>query len=110
MVGNEINIASRVANNSAYISDNVRFALLIAIVIANECLIRNDAIDVYKRQEQSMRGYDINPLYRYFSKVAGKEEAGRLFHVYKCPFGHIHQTRREVPGSTCSGVSGAFFS
>ena len=27
-----------------------------------------------------------------------------------CPFGHIHQTRREVPGSTCSGVSGAFFS
>ena len=30
-----------------------------------------------------MRGYDINPLYRYFTKVAGKEEAGRLFHVYK---------------------------
>lgn len=27
-----------------------------------------------------------------------------------CQFGHIHQTRREVPGSTCSGVSGAFFS
>lgn len=23
-----------------------------------------------------MRGYDINPLYRYFTKVAGKEEAG----------------------------------
>ena len=33
--------------------------------------------------EQSMRGYDINPLYRYFTKVAGKEEAGRLFHVTK---------------------------
>ena len=33
--------------------------------------------------EQSMRGYGINPLYRYFTKVAGKEEAGRLFHVYK---------------------------
>lgn len=30
-----------------------------------------------------MRGYDINPLYRYFTKVAGKKEAGRLFHVYK---------------------------
>ena len=30
-----------------------------------------------------MRGYGINPLYRYFTKVAGKEEAGRLFHVYK---------------------------
>ena len=37
----------------------------------------------YDLVEQSMRGYDINPLYRYFTKVAGKEEAGRLFHVYK---------------------------
>ena len=37
----------------------------------------------YDWVEQSMRGYDINPLYRYFTKVAGKEEAGRLFHVYK---------------------------
>ena len=30
----------------------------------------------YDWVEQSMRGYDINPLYRYFTKVAGKEEAG----------------------------------
>ena len=37
----------------------------------------------YDWVEQSMRGYDINPLYRYFTKVVGKEEAGRLFHVYK---------------------------
>ena len=37
----------------------------------------------YDWVEQSMRGYDINPLYRYFTKVAGKKEAGRLFHVYK---------------------------
>lgn len=37
----------------------------------------------YDWVEQSMRGYDINPLYRYFTKVAGKEETGKLFHVYK---------------------------
>ena len=28
--------------------------------------------------EQSMRRYDINPLYRYFTKVAGKEDTDRL--------------------------------
>lgn len=33
--------------------------------------------------EQSMRRYDINPLYRYFSKVAGKEDTGRLFRLYR---------------------------
>ena len=32
----------------------------------------------YDWVEQSMRGYDINPLYRYFTKVAGKEEAGQV--------------------------------
>ena len=33
--------------------------------------------------EQSMRRYDINPLYRYFTKVAGREETDRLFRLYK---------------------------
>ena len=33
--------------------------------------------------EQSMRRYDINPLYRYFTKVAGKEDTDRLFRLYK---------------------------
>ena len=33
--------------------------------------------------EQSMRRYDINPLYRYFTKVAGKEDTDRLFHLYR---------------------------
>ena len=33
--------------------------------------------------EQSMRRYDINPLYRYFSKVAGKEDTDRLFRLYR---------------------------
>ena len=33
--------------------------------------------------EQSMRRYDINPLYRYFTKVAGKEDTGRLFRLYR---------------------------
>ena len=32
---------------------------------------------------QSMRRYDINPLYRYFSKVAGKEDTDKLFRLYK---------------------------
>lgn len=33
--------------------------------------------------EQSMRRYDINPLYRYFCKVAGKEDTDRLFRLYR---------------------------
>ena len=33
--------------------------------------------------EQSMRGYGINLCTVTSPKVAGKEEAGRLFHVYK---------------------------
>ena len=33
--------------------------------------------------EQSMRRYDINPLYRYFTKVAGKEDTDRLFRLYR---------------------------
>ena len=33
--------------------------------------------------EQSMRRYDINPLYRYLTKVAGKEDADRLFRLYR---------------------------
>ena len=33
--------------------------------------------------EQSMRRYDINPLYCYFTKVAGKEDTDRLFRLYK---------------------------
>ena len=33
--------------------------------------------------EQSMRRYDINPLYRYFTKVTGKEDADRLFRLYR---------------------------
>ena len=32
--------------------------------------------------EQSMRRYDINPLYRYFTKVMGKEDTDRLFRLY----------------------------
>ena len=30
-----------------------------------------------------MRRYDINPLYRYFCKVAGKEDTDRLFRLYR---------------------------
>ena len=30
-----------------------------------------------------MRRYDINPLYRYFTKVAGKEDTDRLFRLYR---------------------------
>ena len=33
--------------------------------------------------EQSMRRYDINPLYRYFTKVIGKEDTDRLFRLYR---------------------------
>ena len=33
--------------------------------------------------EQSMRRYDINPLYCYFTKVAGKENTDRLFRLYR---------------------------
>ena len=33
--------------------------------------------------EQSMRRYDINPLYCYFTKVAGKEDTDRLFRLYR---------------------------
>ena len=33
--------------------------------------------------EQSMRRYDINPLYRYFTKVMGKEDTDRLFRLYR---------------------------
>ena len=32
--------------------------------------------------EQSMRRYDINPLYRYFTKVMGKENVDKLFSLY----------------------------
>ena len=30
-----------------------------------------------------MRRYDINPLYRYFTKVMGKEDTDRLFRLYR---------------------------
>ena len=30
-----------------------------------------------------MRRYDLNPLYRYFTKVAGKEDTDRLFRLYR---------------------------
>ncbi|MDE6821385.1 DUF6371 domain-containing protein [Bacteroides hominis] len=33
--------------------------------------------------EQSMRRFDINPLYRYLTTVAGKEKTDRLFNLYK---------------------------
>ena len=33
--------------------------------------------------EQSMRRYDINPLYRYFTKVMGKKDTDRLFRLYR---------------------------
>ena len=33
--------------------------------------------------KQSMRRYDINPLYRYFTKVMGKENADKLFSLYR---------------------------
>ena len=33
--------------------------------------------------EQSMRRYDINPLYCYFTKVAGKEDTDKLFRLYR---------------------------
>ena len=33
--------------------------------------------------EQSMRRYDINPLYRYFTKVMGKENVDKLFSLYR---------------------------
>lgn len=32
---------------------------------------------------QSMQKFDINPLYRYLTKVAGKEKTDRLFNLYK---------------------------
>lgn len=32
---------------------------------------------------QSMQKFDINPLYRYLTKVAGKEKTNRLFNLYK---------------------------
>ena len=32
---------------------------------------------------QSMQKFDINPLYRYLTKVAGKEKTDRLFDLYK---------------------------
>lgn len=32
---------------------------------------------------QSMQKFDVNPLYRYLTKVAGKEETDRLFNLYK---------------------------
>lgn len=37
----------------------------------------------YDWVEQSMRRYDINPLYRYFTKVMGKENTDRLFCLYR---------------------------
>ena len=30
-----------------------------------------------------MRRYDINPLYRYFTKVMGKENVDKLFSLYR---------------------------
>ena len=33
--------------------------------------------------EQSMRRYDINPLYRYFTKMMGKENVDKLFSLYR---------------------------
>ncbi len=33
--------------------------------------------------EQSMHRYDINPLYRYFTKVMGKENVDKLFSLYR---------------------------
>lgn len=33
--------------------------------------------------EQSMQSYDINPLYRYLTTVAGKEKTDWLFNLYK---------------------------
>lgn len=33
--------------------------------------------------EQSMRRFDINPLYRYLTTVAGKDKTDRLFNLYK---------------------------
>lgn len=33
--------------------------------------------------EQSMRKFDINPLYRYLTTVAGKDKTDRLFNLYK---------------------------
>ena len=33
--------------------------------------------------EQSMRRYDINPLYRYFTKVMGKKNVDKLFRIYR---------------------------
>lgn len=33
--------------------------------------------------EQSMQRFDINPLYRYLTMVAGKEKTDRLFSLYK---------------------------
>ena len=32
---------------------------------------------------QSMQKFDVNPLYRYLTKVAGKEKTDRLFNLYK---------------------------
>jgi len=37
----------------------------------------------YDWVEQSMKRFDINPLYRYLSTVAGKEKTDRLFNLYK---------------------------
>lgn len=36
-----------------------------------------------KLMEQSLRSYQVNPLYQYLSTVFGKEEAERLFALYK---------------------------
>lgn len=33
--------------------------------------------------EQSMRRYDINPLYRYFTKAISKEDTDKLFRLYR---------------------------
>lgn len=33
--------------------------------------------------EQSMQRFDINPLYRYLTKVVGKEKTNQLFNLYK---------------------------
>lgn len=37
----------------------------------------------YDWVEQSMQRFDINPLYRYLTMVAGKEKTDRLFSLYK---------------------------
>ena len=37
----------------------------------------------YAWVEQSMQRFDINPLYRYLTTVAGREKTDRLFNLYK---------------------------